>query len=74
MNSEITTGVTSPETRTTIAYIEKLAQTDFYGAVRIKFESGRPVHILREESLIPERMTEYPRKTKIDVRRNQSSF
>jgi hypothetical protein len=64
MNVEITKGVVNPETKTTIAYLEQLAQTDFWGAIRIKFESGRAVHILREESLIPGRMTGNPRNTK----------
>jgi hypothetical protein len=47
---------------TVLAYLESLSQGGFWGAVRIKYEAGRAVHILREESLIPERMTESPRK------------
>jgi hypothetical protein len=45
-----------------INYLRGLAQCGFWGAIRIKFEAGKRVHILREESLIPGRMTEESEK------------
>jgi hypothetical protein len=46
----------------TIRYIEALASGRFWGALTLRFEDGRIVHMKKEESIIPSRLTEDPRK------------
>jgi hypothetical protein len=55
-------GLENPNS-TVLKYLGSLYLRDFWGAIRIKFEAGKAVHILQEESFIPERMTEKPRNT-----------
>jgi hypothetical protein len=51
-----------PDTEKALAYVGTLAQDGFWGAVKIRFEAGRAVHIAQEESLIPSKLMETPLK------------
>lgn len=41
----------------TITYLRQLFAERFWGAVTIKLENGAPVHIRKEESLLPGKLT-----------------
>lgn len=43
------------------SYLHKLAETEFWGSMTLKFEGGRVVHIRKEESLKPDELSEKPR-------------
>ena len=45
------------DTRNAINYLTTLAQQEFWGFVRLKFEKGRVVHVRREENLKPRDLT-----------------
>jgi hypothetical protein len=48
------------DTLKTLAHLEALCQSGFWGAVKVKFENGRATHILQEESFLPVNLTEVP--------------
>jgi hypothetical protein len=50
-----------PDTAKTLAHLEALCESGFWGTVRVKFESGRATHIIQEESLVPANLSEFPR-------------
>jgi len=54
----------SNKNETTIELVHDLAEKGFWGSLTLKFEAGRVVHLKKEESLIPERLTEKPRYDK----------
>jgi hypothetical protein len=37
----------------TLAFLRRLAEDGFWGSVTTKFEAGKIVHIVRQESIIP---------------------
>ena len=46
----------------TVEYLQRLANEGFWGAVTVKFEGGLAVHISRQESIIPSKLKDNPRK------------
>lgn len=42
-------------------YLHALAEARFWGALTIKFEGGRVVHLRKEENLKPEELTGEPK-------------
>jgi hypothetical protein len=56
------------DTAKVIAHITSLAQAGFWGAVKVKFEAGRAVHIIQEESFVPAALSEEP--SSLDVFRS----
>jgi hypothetical protein len=48
------TGSASPDVRRSVrAYLDRLERERFYGIVAVRYEAGNPVHIRREESILP---------------------
>jgi hypothetical protein len=45
------------QNKSAIDYLHRLASEKFWGALTIKFEAGRIVHIRREENLKPEELS-----------------
>ena len=43
------------------AYIRRLSDEGFWGSLTLKFESGKVVHLKKEENLKPEELSERPR-------------
>jgi hypothetical protein len=46
-----------PKNAITLEYLRRLAQSQFWGAITLKFEGGVIVHLKKEESLKPSELS-----------------
>lgn len=53
--------IATDKNETTLRYLQKLAEAEFWGSMTLKLEAGRVVHIRKEESLKPNELSEEPR-------------
>ena len=47
---------------TTIRYLDRLAEDQFWGVVALKYEHGTVVHLRKEENLKPSELSGTPRE------------
>jgi hypothetical protein len=50
---------------TSIDYLRSLAKQGFWGAITLKYEAGRIVHVRKEENLKPSDLSGTPEKTNV---------
>jgi len=51
--------------QTAINYLRSLAEQGFFGAITLKYEAGRIVHVRKEENLKPSDLSGTPEKTNV---------
>ena len=64
LETELSTGLvagTGNGNAAVFEYIKRLADSGFFGAVTLKYEAGRIVHLRKEENLKPSELSESPR-------------
>jgi len=54
--------MTTPN-QTAVEYLRSLADQGFWGAITLKYEGGKIVHVRKEENLKPSSLSELPRLT-----------
>ena len=52
-----------------IEYIRRLGEQGFFGAITLKYEGGKIVHVRREENLKPSDLSGTPEKTYVSPSR-----
>ena len=51
--------------QTAIDYLRSLAEQGFFGAITLKYEAGKVVHLRKEENLKPSDLSGTPEKTNV---------
>jgi hypothetical protein len=55
----------SAATQTAIDYLRSLAERGFWGAVTLKYEAGKVVHLRKEENLKPSDLSGTPERMNV---------
>jgi hypothetical protein len=59
------------DTAAALAFLHRLAEAEFWGAISFKLEAGRVTHIRQEENIKPSDLSGSPRRSSSEFRRSR---